>query len=48
MELVTDAEGNAAPRLNDVELSAEEARDFHQRLIREVVRMLCAGVIHGT
>ena len=47
MELVTDAEGNAAPRLNDVEFSAEEARDFHQRLIGEVVRMLCAGVIHG-
>ena len=47
MELVTDAEGNAAPRLNDVELTADEARDFHQRLIGEVVRMLCAGVIHG-
>jgi len=47
MELVTDAEGNAAPRLNDVEFSAEEARGFHQRLIGEVVRMLCAGVIHG-
>jgi len=47
MELVTDAEGNAAPRLNDVELSADEALDFHQRLIVEVVRMLCAGVIHG-
>jgi RIO kinase 1 len=47
MELVTDAEGNAAPRLNDVHFSAEEARDFHGRLIGEVVRMLCAGVIHG-
>ena len=47
MELVVDAEGNAAPRLNDVEFSAEEAREFHQRLIGEVVRMLCAGVIHG-
>ena len=47
MELVTDVEGNAAPRLNDVDFSAEEARDFHQRLIGEVVRMLCAGVIHG-
>ncbi len=47
MELVTDAQGNAAPRLNDVELTAEEARDFHQRLIGEVVRMLCAGVVHG-
>ena len=47
MELVTDAEGNAAPRLNDIEFTAEEARDFHRRLIAEVVRMLCAGVIHG-
>jgi RIO kinase 1 len=47
MELVTDADGNAAPRLNDVEFSAEEARDFHARLMREVVRMLAAGVIHG-
>ena len=47
MELVTDAEGNAAPRLNDVELTAKEARDCHERLMREVVRMLCAGVIHG-
>ena len=47
MELVTDAEGNAAPRLNDIELSADVARDFHARLVREVVRMLCAGVIHG-
>src|SRR5260221_6085379 len=47
MELVTDAEGNAAPRLNDVEFTAEEARDFHQRLIAEVVRMLSAGVTHG-
>ncbi len=47
MELVTDDEGNAAPRLNDVEFSADEARDFHTRLIAEVVRMLAAGVIHG-
>jgi RIO kinase 1 len=47
MELVTDAEGNAAPRLNDVAFTPEEARDFHQRLVGEVVRMLCAGVIHG-
>jgi len=47
MELVTDSAGNAAPRLNDVEFTAAEARDFHDRLIAEVVRMLCAGVIHG-
>jgi RIO kinase 1 len=47
MELVTDAEGNAAPRLNDLELSAVQAREFHARLLREVVRMLCAGIVHG-
>ena len=47
MELVTDDEGNAAPRLNDVELTPEIALELHHRLIREVVRMLCAGVVHG-
>ena len=47
MELVTDEEGNAAPRLNDVELTPELALDLHHRLVREVVRMLCAGVVHG-
>jgi len=47
MELVTDANGNAAPRLNDVELSQELALQYHAMLIRQVVLMLCAGVIHG-
>ena len=47
MELVTDANGNAAPRLNDVELTAELARIYHGALIQEVVRMLCAGIVHG-
>jgi len=47
MELLTDSEGNAAPRLNDVELSAETAREYHQILIEQVVRMLCAGIVHG-
>jgi RIO kinase 1 len=47
MELVTDDEGNAAPRLNDVKLTSEIAIDLHRRLIREVVRMLSAGVVHG-
>ncbi|MDO9052320.1 MAG: PA4780 family RIO1-like protein kinase [Gallionella sp.] len=47
MELVTDADGAAAPRLNDLELDEAQARDFHGRLIREVVRMLCAGIVHG-
>jgi RIO kinase 1 len=47
MELITDADGNAAPRLNDLELSREQALEFHQALVREVVKMLCAGIVHG-
>lgn len=47
MDLVTDADGNPAPRLNDIELSAEQALEFHARLLNQVVRMLCAGIIHG-
>ncbi|KMK97586.1 PA4780 family RIO1-like protein kinase [Aeromonas dhakensis] len=47
MELVTDADGNVAPRLNDVALSHEQALVDHARVIRYVVRMLCAGLIHG-
>lgn len=47
MELVTDAHGDAAPRLNDLDFSAADAQRHHATLIAEVVRMLCAGVIHG-
>ena len=47
MELVTGADGNAAPRLNDVELTRELALEYHKALLRQVVLMLCAGVIHG-
>lgn len=47
MELVTGDDGDAAPRLNDVSLTEEQARRYHAMLIREVVRMLCAGIVHG-
>lgn len=47
MELVTDAEGYAAPRLNDVDLTADEAKAHHDFLMMEIVRMLCAGIVHG-
>ena len=47
MELVTDDEGNPAPRLNDLEFTAEQARAHHHTLMMQVVRMLCAGVVHG-
>ncbi len=47
MDLVVDADGHAAPRLNDVELSEELALEYHAMLVNQVVRMLCAGIIHG-
>ena len=47
MELVTDAHGAAAPRLNDVAFTASDACKHHAALITEVQRMLCAGVVHG-
>ena len=47
MELVCDAEGNAAPRLADLKFTPEEARRYHATLILEVVRMLVAGLVHG-
>ena len=47
MELVTGDDGNAAPRLNDVQLSVATALKYHAFLIEQVVKMLCAGIVHG-
>ena len=47
MELVCDDEGRVAPRLNDVSMTAEQARDDHYVVMVYVMRMLCAGLIHG-
>lgn len=47
MELVTDEDGQAAPRLNDVHLEADQAREYHAFIIRQIVLMLCAGLVHG-
>ncbi len=47
MELVTDEEGDAAPRLNDLHLTGEQALQYHDALIKEVVKMLCTGLVHG-
>lgn len=47
MEMLTDAHGDCAPRLGEVALSADTARDYHRFLIGQVVRMLSAGLIHG-
>lgn len=47
MELVTDADGHSAPRLGEVELAPDQARGFHRFLVKQVVKMLCSGLIHG-
>ncbi|MDD1793036.1 serine protein kinase RIO [Enterovibrio makurazakiensis] len=47
MELVTDDQGSVAPRLNDVTLTKEQALRDHATVIKDVVRMLCVGIIHG-
>lgn len=47
MELIVDADGNVAPRLDGMTLTADQAREYHDRIISEVVRMLAAGLIHG-
>jgi len=47
MDLVVDGEGDVAPRLSDLHLTEDLAREYHRLLIAEVVRMLCAGIVHG-
>ena len=47
MELISNDRGDIAPRLNDIQSTAKQARLYHRILIRQIVRMLCAGVVHG-
>ncbi|MDP1934860.1 MAG: RIO1 family regulatory kinase/ATPase, partial [Nitrosomonas sp.] len=47
MELITDSEGNVAPRLSDLILTPKQARMYHKTLIDQIVKMLCAGIVHG-
>lgn len=47
MDLITDDEGNVAPRLNDVGMSEAQALEDHACMMRDIVRMLCAGLVHG-
>lgn len=47
MELITDAEGDVAPRLNDVCMNTEQALADHAAVMKDVTRMLCTGVVHG-
>lgn len=47
MELITDSEGNVAPRLSDLILTPKQAREYHRILIKQIVQMLCVGIVHG-
>jgi RIO kinase 1 len=47
MELVCDEDGDPAPQIGAVEMSAAQAREWHGYMIGQIVRMLCAGLIHG-
>lgn len=47
MDLITDSNGEAAPRLGEITFTPDDARRTHRELITQVVRMLCAGVVHG-
>ncbi|WP_404305580.1 PA4780 family RIO1-like protein kinase [Neorhodopirellula lusitana] len=47
MELITDGDGDVAPRLNDITMSAEQAVKDHATVMIYVLRMLCAGLVHG-
>ena len=47
MELVVDANGDPAPRLNDLKLTPVQAREYHRAMISQIVLMLCSGIVHG-
>jgi len=47
MELIVDDAGDVAPRLGDVTMSAERAREDHATMMHYVKCMLASGVIHG-
>ena len=47
MELITDGDGGVAPRLSEITMSAEQAREDHELMMHYVMRMLCVGLIHG-
>ena len=47
MELITDSDGDVAPRLSEVALSHEQALEDHAMVMHYVMLMLCAGLVHG-
>ena len=47
MELVCDESGEPAPRIGEIDITRAQALLWHDFMIRQIVRMLCAGIIHG-
>lgn len=47
MELITDLEGNVAPRLSELMLTPKQTHTYHKILIDQIVQMLCVGIVHG-
>lgn len=47
MELIVGADGDVAPRLNDISMSAEQAIKDHATVMNYILRMMCVGLIHG-
>ena len=47
LEMIENEDGNPAPRLNDVDFTADQAREYFQIIVRQIVKMLCAGIVHG-
>ncbi len=47
MELITNAEGEVAPRLCEVSLTNDQALQDHATMMQEIIRMLCVGLVHG-
>lgn len=47
MELVRGHDDHPAPRLGELTFTRQDATWIFEHLLAEVVRMLCAGVIHG-
>jgi RIO kinase 1 len=47
MELITDENGDVAPRLSEVSMSEAQAHEDHAQVMHYVMCMLNAGLVHG-
>ena len=47
MDLITDADGDVAPRLNDITMSEQQALSHHSQMMVYITKMLCTGIVHG-